>query len=137
MDEKRLAYIEDLINELSEELDRIFKLIYDDKKYDSPKFSNILEKRTLSKDEVGFVVSVFTGAFDELGRLIEGEDEKLNEQYKWLSEKKRKELFSLVDTLVSDCLRVYTDVDPEVQELEENIRKILENEKEEAHKEEQ
>ena len=137
MDEKRLAYIEDLINELSEELDRIFKLIYDDKKYDSPKFSKILEKRTLSKDEVGFVVSVFTGAFDELGRLIDGEDEKLNEQYKWLSEKKRKELFSLVDALVSDCLRVYTDVDPEVQELEENIRKILENEKEKAHKEEQ
>ena len=42
-----------------------------------------------------------------------------------------------MDALVSDCLRVYTDVDPEVQELEENIRKILENEKEEAHKEEQ
>ena len=83
------------------------------------------------------MISVFTGAFDELGRLIEGEDEKLNEQYKWLSEKKRKELFSLVDALVSDCLRVYTDVDPEVQELEENIRKILENEKEKAHKEEQ
>ena len=137
MEEKRFAYVEDLINELSEELNRIYQLIYDDKKYDPPAFSKILEKRTLSKEEVGFIIDVFNGAFEELGKLIEGEDEKLNEQYKWLSEKKRKELFSLVDTLVSDCLRVYTDVVPEVQELEENIRKIAENEKEEAHQEEQ
>ena len=137
MEEKRFAYVEDLINELSEELNRIYQLIYDDKKYDPPAFSKILEKRTLSKEEVGFIIDVFNGAFEELGKLIEGEDEKLNEQYKWLSEKKRKELFSLVDTLVCDCLRVYTDVDPEVQELEENIRKIAENEKEEAHQEEQ
>ena len=137
MEEKRFAYVEDLINELSEELNRIYQLIYDDKKYDPPAFSKILEKRTLSKEEVGFIIDVFNGAFEELGRLIEGEDKKLNEQYKWLSEKKRKELFSLVDALVSDCLRVYTDVDPEVQELEENIRKIAENEKEEAHQEEQ
>ena len=137
MEEKRFAYVEDLINELSEELNRIYQLIYDDKKYDPPAFSKILEKRTLSKEEVGFIIDVFNGAFEELGKLIEGEDEKLNEQYKWLSEKKRKELFSLVDALVSDCLRVYTDVDPEVQELEENIRKIAENEKEEAHQEEQ
>ena len=137
MEEKRFAYVEDLINELSEELNRIYQLIYDDKKYDPPAFSKILEKRTLSKEEVGFIIDVFNGAFEELGKLIEGEDEKLNEQYKWLSEKKRKELFSLVDTPVSDCLRVYTDVDPEVQELEENIRKIAENEKEEAHQEEQ
>ena len=137
MEEKRFAYVEDLINELSEELNRIYQLIYDDKKYDPPAFSKILEKRTLSKEEVGFIIDVFNGAFEELGKLIEGEDEKLNEQYKWLSEKKRKELFSLVDTLVSDCLRVYNDLDPEVQELEENIRKIAENEKEEAHQEEQ
>ena len=72
-----------------------------------------------------------------MGRLIDGEDEKLNERYKWLSEKKRKELCSLVDTLVSDCLRVYTDVDPEIQQLEENIRKIAKNEKKEAHQEKQ
>ena len=137
MEEKRFAYVEDLINELSEELNRIYQLIYDDKKYDPPSFSQILEKRTLSKEEVGFIINVFNGAFEELGRLIEGEDEKLNERYKWLSEKKRKELFSLVDTLVSDCLRVYTDVDPEIHQLEENIRKIAKNEKEEAHQEKQ
>ena len=137
MEEKRFAYVEDLINELSEELNRIYQLIYDDKKYDPPAFLQILEKRTLSKEEVGFIIDVFNGAFEELGKLIEGKDEKLNEQYKWLSEKKRKELFSLVDTLVSDCLRVNTDVDPEIQQLEENIRKIAKNEKKEAHQEKQ
>ena len=79
MEEKRFAYVEDLINELSEELNRIYQLIYDDKKYDPPAFSKILEKRTLSKEEVGFIIDVFNGAFEELGKLIEGEDEKLNE----------------------------------------------------------
>ena len=137
MDETRFAYVEDLINELSEELDKNCKLLFEGKKCNPPKFSKILEKRTLSKEEVGFIINVFTGAFDELSNLIDGDDKKLNEKYKWLSEKKRKELFSLVDTLVSDCLRVYNDLDPEVQELEENIRKIVENEKEEAHQEEQ
>ena len=137
MDETRFAYVEDLINELSEELDKICKLLFEDKKFDPPKFSKILEKRTLSKEEIGFIIEVFTGAIDELSNLIEGDDKKLNEKYKWLPKKKRKELFSLVDTLVSDCLRVYNDLDSEVQELEENIRKIVENEKEEAHKEEQ
>ena len=71
-----------------------------------------------------------------MGKLIEGEDEKLNEQYKWLSEKKRKNCFLWWIPFVR-LLESILMMDPEVQELEENIRKIAENEKEEAHQEEQ
>ena len=136
MEKNRLAYIEDLINELADELDEKYQAIYNDKEYDTPSFLKILEKRTLAKEEVGYILQVFSGAFDELKRLDEGDDEKLNEQYEWLSEEKRKKLISVVDTLVSDCLRVYTDLDPDAKKLEENIRKIFENEKEETHQEE-
>ena len=60
-------------------------------------------KKNFVKRRSWIYYQCFYGAFEELGKLIDGDDEKLNEQYKWLSEKKRKELFSLVDTLVSDC----------------------------------
>ena len=37
-----------------------------------------------------------------------------------------------MDTLVKSCVSVYTELQPEFQELKENFRKIAENEKEET-----
>ena len=43
--EKRQAYIEDLVNELSETLDEKYQCILDDKPYDKPNFEEIVEKK--------------------------------------------------------------------------------------------
>ena len=60
MEEKRFAYVEDLINELSEELNRIYQLIYDDKKYDPPAFSKILEKELCQKRKLDLLLMFST-----------------------------------------------------------------------------
>jgi FtsZ-binding cell division protein ZapB len=46
-------------------------------------------------------------------------------------------LISVLDALVTACVSGYTELQPEFQELKEKMRKIAENEKEEAHQEEQ
>ena len=61
-----------------------------------------------------------------------GENEKLNKQYEWLVEDKRKKLISVMDSLVTACVSEYTEMQPEFQELKEKFRKIAENEKEET-----
>lgn len=65
-------------------------------------------------------------------KLEEGDDKELNEKYSWLSVEKRNKLISVMDTLVKSCVSVYTELQPEFQELKENFRKIAENEKEET-----
>mgnify|MGYP003128245852 FL=1 len=63
--------------------------------------------------------------------LIEG-DAELEKQYSFLSTEKRKSIVSVLDALVNSCLSVYTDTQPDFQDLKENIRKLAKDEKEEA-----
>jgi hypothetical protein len=63
--------------------------------------------------------------------LIEG-NEELEKKYSFLSTEKRKSIVSVLDALVNSCLSVYTDTQPDFQDLKENIRKLAKDEKEEA-----
>ncbi len=51
--------------------------------------------------------------------------------------KKVKSMAKLLDALVVASVSVYTDKQPEFQELKENMKKLVENEKEKAQQEEQ
>ena len=87
--EKRQAYIEDLVNELSETLDEKYQCILDDKPYDNPNFEEIIQKRKITKKESDVLVEVFVGAFQELIDLNENKNPELTEQYSWLEPKKQ------------------------------------------------
>ena len=47
MDDKRVAYVEDVVNELSDMIDKSFKTIIDNKKFVMPDFESVISKRTL------------------------------------------------------------------------------------------
>tara|TARA_R100000231_G_scaffold21540_1_gene20740 strand:- start:33 stop:446 length:414 start_codon:yes stop_codon:yes gene_type:complete len=137
MNEKEWAYFEDTVNELTENLEKAIDSIYNDKEFEMPNFDAVLEKRTLNIEQAEMLSDFFTEPFAELYKVDEGEDKELNEKYEWLSDTKRKKLISVMDTLVKSCVSVYTELQPEFQELKENFRKIAENEKEEAQQAEQ
>lgn len=137
MNEKEWAYFEDTVNELTENLEKAIDSIYNDKEFEMPNFDAVLEKRTLNIEQAEMLSDFFTEPFAELYKVDEGEDKELNEKYEWLSDGKRKKLISVMDTLVKSCVSVYTELQPEFQELKENFRKIAENEKEEAQQAEQ
>ena len=132
MNEKEWAYFEDTVNELTENLEKAIDSIYNDKEFEMPNFDAILEKRTLNIEQAEMLSDFFTEPFAELYKVDEGEDKELNEKYEWLSDAKRKKLISVMDALVKSCVSMYTEMQPEFQELKENFRKIAENEKEEA-----
>ena len=135
MNEKEWAYFEDTVNELTENLEKAIDSIYNDKEFEMPNFDAVLEKRTLNIEQAEMLSDFFTEPFAELYKVDEGEDKELNEKYEWLSDGKRKKLISVMDTLVKSCVSMYTEMQPEFQELKENFRKIAENEKEETHQE--
>ena len=137
MNEKELAYVESVVDELTELLDGCYQNILDDKKFEMPDFEKPLKRKELNGEQTDLIVEVFTEPFLELYKLDEGEDEELNKKYDWLSEEKRNKLISVLDALVTACVSEYTEMQPEFQELKENIRKIVENEKEKAHQEKQ
>ena len=137
MDQKELAYVESVVDELTELLDGCYQNILDDKDFEMPDFVEPIKRKPLNEKQTDLIVEIFTEPFLELYKLDEGDDEKLNEQYEWLSEEKRNKLISVLDALVTACVSEYTEMQPEFQELKENFRKIAENEKEEAHQEEQ
>jgi|TARA_X000001388_G_scaffold77167_1_gene76803 rubrerythrin len=132
MNEKEWAYFEDTVNELTENLEKAIDSIYNDEEFEMPNFDAVLEKRTLNIEQAELLSDFFAEPFAELYKVDDGEDKELNEKYQWLSEGKRKKLISVMDTLVKSCVSVYTELQPEFQELKENFRKIAENEKEEA-----
>ena len=135
MDDKRVAYVEDVVNELSDMIDKSFKTIIDNKKFVMPDFESVISKRTLDLEQIDFLQNVFTEPFAELHRV--GEDEEITKKYSWLTEEKRKKLIEVLDALVSSLISEYTEQQPEFQELKEKFRKIAENEKEEAQQEKQ
>tara|TARA_R100000697_G_scaffold41604_1_gene54303 strand:- start:1488 stop:1901 length:414 start_codon:yes stop_codon:yes gene_type:complete len=137
MNKKQLAYAESVINELSEMLDDCYQSILDNKEFEMPDFVKPLKRKKMNEKQTDLIVNVFTEPFLELYKLDEGEDEELNKKYDWLSEEKRNKLISVIDALVTACVSEYTELQPEVQELKENFRKIAENEKEKAQQEEQ
>ena len=134
MDDKRVAYVEDVVNELSDMIDKSFKTIIDNKKFVMPDFESVISKRTLDLEQIDFLQNVFTEPFAELHRI--DEDEEIAKKYSWLKEDKRKKLIEVLDALVSAFVSEYTEQQPEFQELKEKFRKISEeNEKEEAQQE--
>ena len=137
MNEKELAYVESVVDELTELLDGCYQNILDDKKFEMPDFEKPLKRKELNGEQTDLIVEVFTEPFLELYKLDEGEDEELNKKYDWLSEEKRNKLISVLDALVTACVSEYTEMQPEFQELKENIRKIAKNEKEKAQQEKQ
>ena len=137
MNEKELAYVESVVDELTELLDGCYQNILDDKDFEMPNFDEPLQRKPLNEKQTDLIVEIFTEPFLELYKLDEGDDEKLNEQYEWLSEEKRNKLISVLDALVTACVSEYTEMQPEFQELKENFRKIAENEKEKAQQEKQ
>ena len=137
MNEKELAYVESVVDELTELLDGCYQNILDDKDFEMPNFDEPLQRKPLNEKQTDLIVEIFTEPFAEIYRLEDGDDEKLNEQYEWLSEEKRKKLISVLDALVTACVSGYTELQPEFQDLKEKMRKIAENEKEEAHQKEQ
>ena len=102
-----------------------------------PNFKEPLTRKELNEKQIDVIVEVFTEPFTELYKLDEGSDEKLNENYEWLGDEKRKKLISVLDALVTVCVSEYTELQPEFKELAENFRKIADNEKEKAQQEEQ
>ena len=132
MNEKEWAYFEDTVNELTENLEKSIYCIYNDKEFEMPNFDAVLEKRTLNVEQAEMLSDFFAEPFAELYKLEDGNDKELNEKYSWLSVEKRNKLISVMDTLVKSCVSVYTELQPEFQELKENFRKIAENEKEET-----
>ena len=121
---KRQAYIEDLVNELSETLDEKYQCILDDKPYDNPNFEEIIQKRKITKKESDVLVEVFVGAFQELIDLNENKNPELTEQYSWLEPKKQKELLNLVDSLVNACISGYILGEQDSIEMEKIIEHL-------------
>ena len=137
MDQKELAYVESVVDELTELLDGCYQNILDEKDFKMPNFVEPIKRKPLNEKQTDLIVEVFTEPFLELYKLDEGEDESLNEKYEWLPDEKRNKLISVLDALVKACVSEYTELQPEFQELKENFRKIAENEKEKAQQEEQ
>ena len=135
MNDKRMAYFEDTLNELSDMIDKSFKtrlLII--KSLKCPTLRAVISKRTLNIEQIDFS-DFFTEPFAELHRIDEDE-EIAKEKYSWLTDGKRKKLIEVLDALVSSLISEYTEHQPEFQELKEKFRKIAEeNEKEEAQQE--
>ena len=92
MNEKELAYVESVVDELTELLDGCYQNILDDKDFEMPNFDEPLQRKPLNEKQTDLIVEIFTEPFAEIYRLEDGDDEKLNEQYEWLSEEKRKKL---------------------------------------------
>ena len=137
MNEKEIAYVEAVIDELSESLNKCYHNILDEKEFETPDFEKIITKRNLSEEQLEFASDVFSQPFAELYEVDSGENEELTKKYEWLSEEKRKKLISVLDALVTACVSGYTELQPEFQELKEKMRKIAENEKKEAHQKKQ
>jgi len=136
MNEKEIAYVESLVNELTDALDGCYQNILDGKDFKLPNFEEIIKNRKVSDEQAEFITNVFSQPLAELYEVDAGENEKLNKQYEWLVEDKRKKLISVMDSLVTACVSEYTEMQPEFQELKEKFRKISEeNEKEEAQQE--
>ena len=55
MDDKRVAYVEDVVNELSDMIDKSFKTIIDNKKFVMPDFESVISKRTLDLEQIDFL----------------------------------------------------------------------------------
>ena len=132
MNEKEIAYVESLVNELTDALDGCYQNILDGKDFQLPNFEEIIKNRKVSDEQAEFITNVFSQPLAELYEVDAGENEKLNKQYEWLVEDKRKKLISVMDSLVTACVSEYTEMQPEFQELKEKFRKIAENEKEET-----
>tara|TARA_Y100000004_G_C8777356_1_gene353399 strand:- start:39 stop:449 length:411 start_codon:yes stop_codon:yes gene_type:complete len=132
MNEKEIAYVESLVNELTDALDGCYQNILDGKDFELPNFEQIIKNRKVSDEQAEFITNVFSQPLAELYEVDSGENEKLNKQYEWLVEDKRKKLISVMDSLVTACVSEYTEMQPEFQELKEKFRKIAENEKEET-----
>jgi dGTP triphosphohydrolase len=132
MNEKEIAYVESLVNELTDALDGCYQNILDGKDFELPNFEKIIKNRKVSDEQAEFITNVFSQPLAELYEVDAGENEKLNKQYEWLVEDKRKKLISVMDSLVTACVSEYTEMQPEFQELKEKFRKIAENEKEET-----
>ena len=132
MNEKEIAYVESLVNELTDALDGCYQNILEGKDFELPNFEQIIKNRKVSDEQAEFITNVFSQPLAELYEVDAGENEKLNKQYEWLVEDKRKKLISVMDSLVTACVSEYTEMQPEFQELKEKFRKIAENEKEET-----
>ena len=107
-----------------------------DEDFETPDFEGLINKRDLNEEECELFTNLFTEPFSEIIELSEGDD-SLKEKYSFLNDKQVKKLAKLLDALVVASVSKYTDQQPEFQELKENMKKLVENEKEKAQQEEQ
>jgi len=134
--EQRNAIFIDLVAEVSELIDQCYKKILSDEDFETPDFEGLINKRDLNEEECELFTNLFTEPFSEIIELSEGDD-SLKEKYSFLNDKQVKKLAKLLDALVVASVSKYTDQQPEFQELKENMKKLVENEKEKAQQEEQ
>ena len=134
--EQRNAIFIDLVAEVSELIDQCYKKILCDEDFETPDFEGLINKRNLNEEECELFTNLFTEPFSEIIELSEGDD-SLKEKYSFLNDKQVKKLAKLLDALVVASVSKYTDQQPEFQELKENMKKLVENEKEKAQQEEQ
>jgi hypothetical protein len=134
--EQRNAIFIDLVAEVSELIDQCYKKILSDEDFETPDFEGLINKRNLNEEECELFTNLFTEPFSEIIELSEGDD-SLKEKYSFLNDKQVKKLAKLLDALVVASVSKYTDQQPEFQELKENMKKLVENEKEKAQQEEQ
>ena len=134
--EQRNAIFVDLVTEVSELIDQCYKKILSDEDFKTPDFEGLISKRNLNEEECELLTNLFTEPFSEIIELSEGDD-SLKEKYSFLNNKQVKKLAKLLDALVVASVSKYTDQQPEFQELKENMKKLVENEKEKAQQEEQ
>ena len=134
--EQRNAIFVDLVTEVSELIDQCYKKILSDEDFKTPDFEGLISKRNLNEEECELLTNLFTEPFSEIIELSEGDD-SLKEKYSFLNDKQVKKLAKLLDALVVASVSKYTDQQPEFQELKENMKKLVENEKEKAQQEEQ
>jgi hypothetical protein len=133
--EQRNAIFIDLVAEVSELIDQCYKKILSDEDFETPDFEGLINKRDLNEEECELFTNLFTEPFSEIIELSEGDD-SLKEKYSFLNDKQVKKLAKLLDALVVASVSKYTDQQPEFQELKENMKKLVENEKEKAQQEE-
>ena len=134
--EQRNAIFIDLVAEVSELIDQCYKKILSDEDFETPDFEGLINKRNLNEEECELFTNLFTEPFSEIIELSEGDD-SLKEKYSFLNDKQVKKLAKLLDALVVASVSKYTDQQPEFQELKENMKKLVENEKEKAQQEKQ
>ena len=60
MNEKEMAYVEAVINELTESLNKCYQNILDEKEFETPDFEKIIKKRNLSDRATRIYSDVFT-----------------------------------------------------------------------------